>query len=261
MTMAKKRLVLGGAVIGIALALGAKDLFETGSSEISDTSPAALGLENIAVKESQRSSPQKPNARSASNVEDAAPMEPVVRGPAAVEPVASESERASLRSMAKTLSDYARPRSSVKDLVADLKSAKQEPVVARNSNPDTGEMVIVRTKSPLPGTRYFHAQFFADENDVPFVQHMSFEYKPSPRALDEAIEAVQSSFGLTDPPVRRSGDFAKWRLDNGYAVWIKKMSFEDLRHDPFNAYTRKDEGVVRVVLEQEIHEDGESDEH
>ena len=44
-------------------------------------------------------------------------------------------------------------------------------------------------------------------------------------------------------------------MANGRNVYVKRMSLEDLKDHPFNAYTSQDVGTVRVVHEQEIHED------
>lgn len=173
----------------------------------------------------------------------------------------SAKEKASLEDMSKTLFQFTRPESRLGDLVQYLESSQQEPQVARNSNPDTGEMVIVRTRNPLPGTRYFHAQYFSDENQQSFVQHMSFEFKPSPTALNEAVETLQKNFPDLPAPKTRNADFVQWSVPGGYVLWVKKMTAEELKDDPFNAYTSDDVGTVRVAVEREIHGDGDDDDH
>lgn len=164
----------------------------------------------------------------------------------------------SLEDMSRTLFQFTRPESRLVDLVQYLESSRQQPQVTHDSNPDTGEMVIVRTRSPLPGTRYFHAQYFSDENNKSFVQHMSFEFKPGPTAMNDALNAVENAFpNLPDPKVRK-GDFIQWEVPGGYVLWIQKMKSQDLQDDPFNAYTEKDVGTIRVAMELEIHGEHES---
>lgn len=167
------------------------------------------------------------------------------RQPAAVIPVAN-----SLTEMTSTLARFAKPRADLRDLLDTIQD--QQPVITHDSNSVTGEMAIVRTKKPLPGTRYFHAQFFNNEDGQPFVQHMSFEFKPGPTAMADAVQAVHSAFGVQSPETQREG-YAKWDLPDGHILWVKKMDRDDLKDDPFNAYSDSDVGTVRVVLEAEIH--------
>lgn len=167
------------------------------------------------------------------------------------------SNQTHLQDMTQTLFQFTRPESQLRDLVDYLERNRQEPIIVRNSNPDTGEMVTVRTKSPLPGTRYFHAQYMTDENNKGFVQHMSFEYQPGPTAMNDAIAAVQNAFPNLAAPQSHKEDFIRWNLDEDYIVWIKRMGPKDLENDPFNAYTSEDVGTVRVAIELEIHEPGQ----
>lgn len=164
----------------------------------------------------------------------------------------------SLQDMTKTLYQFTRPDSQLSDLVQYLESSRQQPQIARNSNPDTGEQVIIRTRSPLPGTRYFHAQYFTGENQKSFVQHMSFEFKPSESAMNSAIDAIQNSFPDLPSPHVRDSNFIQWNV-GGYVLWIKKMAASDLQDDPFNAYSDEDVGTIRVAMELEIH--GAEDAH
>lgn len=144
--------------------------------------------------------------------------------------------------------------SGLKDLLNSLKKSGQEPFVVRDRNPDSGEMLIVRTKSPLDGTRYFHAQYFTDASGEAFIQHASFEFKPGEQAMQTAIRAVERNFSnLSRPVVQREG-YVKWKLGDDYIVWVKKMDLNDLKEDPFNSYSLADEGTIRVAVEQEIHD-------
>ncbi len=164
-----------------------------------------------------------------------------------------------LRQMTQILSQFARPDSQAKDLIEQLQRSDEQPVVTRDANADTGEMVIVRTQKPLEGTRYFHAQYFSDEQGKGFVQHMSFEFQPGEHAMEDAASAVLSSFPELGTPQTSPNGFVRWNLNENYIVWIKRMTAEDLQDDPFNAYTSADVGTIRVAVELEIHE--HEDEH
>ncbi|MGZ5279548.1 MAG: hypothetical protein ACXWC9_06380 [Pseudobdellovibrionaceae bacterium] len=166
-----------------------------------------------------------------------------------------KNEKASLEDMSRTLFQFTRPESRLSDLVQYLESSQQQPLVTQNSNPDTGDMVIVRTGNPLVGTRYFHAQYFADENQKGFVQHMSFEFKPGASAMNDAIDAVHKAFPDLPAPKSQNKDFVQWDIPGGYILWVKKMGNEDMQDDPFNAYSEEDIGTVRVAMELEIHGD------
>ncbi len=165
----------------------------------------------------------------------------------------SSAKETPLEGMAQVLFTYSRPDSSIADLTGFLSSAKQKPLLAKQSNPDTGEMSVVRTENPLPGTRYFHAQYFTDEKSQSFLQHMSFEFRPGDSAMSEAIAAVQKAFPSLSRPLVRTPSFIKWAIDERYILWIKKLGATDLQDNPFNAYTKNDLGTVRVAVEAEIH--------
>ncbi len=173
----------------------------------------------------------------------------------------SADELASLAKMTLTLFNFTQADSRLGDLLQFLEGAGQKPLVVNNSNADTGEMAIVRTGSPLPGTRYFHAQYFSDAGDKGFVQHMSFELKSAPGAMNSAEVAVQNNFPNLPNPSRRTADYIQWDLPNGQILWIKKLAATDLKDNPFNAYTAGDVGTIRVAVELEIHDDQASHNH
>lgn len=157
-----------------------------------------------------------------------------------------------MQNMVLTLSQFSKPKASITDLVSHLEKSKQKPVVTRDANPSTGEMHIVRTLKPSIGTRYFHAQFFTNDDGSSFAQHLSVEFKGGPEAMTNTIAAVQNSFGLTSPRIQNAG-YALWDLPNNMIVWVKSMTREDLHDDPFNAYSDSDVGTVRLAVEAEIH--------
>ena len=168
----------------------------------------------------------------------------------------------SLTRMAMALASFSSPKlQQPMTLVKDLDKAGLKPVVSQDFNEDTGKMLIMRTNEVMEGTRYFHAQYFEDENKKPFLQHMSFEVQPAPDAMDNATRAIEKAFGDLGKPDTEKSDYRKWKTDNGYVVWIKKMGKEDLKGDPYNAYTKDDVGTIRVAVEEDPHAHGDDDEH
>lgn len=165
--------------------------------------------------------------------------------------------KASLSQMTYFLLDAARGNKNFERIVSDLKKSGQNPTVTRDTNPVSGDMFIIRTQSPLPGTRYFHAQYFTDENNKQFVQHMSFEFQPGPTSMSDAVQTAIRNFSLGEPSYRK-GDFVQWDLDDDYTLWIKKKSAKDLKDDPFKAYDPKtDVGTIQMTVELKIHDDGD----
>lgn len=159
----------------------------------------------------------------------------------------------SLSNMVKMVSQFTQAPNHLEELWSYLKNSGQDPMLTRDKNPYTGDMMIVRTNNPFPGTRYFHAQYFQNASGEPFVQHMSFEYKPGPTALADAVTAIKNTFANLNDPTVQSADYVQWKLDDDYILWIKKLGPEDLKDDPFNAYGPEDVGTVRVAVELEIH--------
>ncbi|MGE0528310.1 MAG: hypothetical protein AB7G93_01690 [Bdellovibrionales bacterium] len=231
----RERMIIGVILLGTAIWLFSRQ---------NDDRPSAMD------PHSSHRIQQRPMTKPLPN--SATPREDAVAKPTVRTPAASSAELDSLTRMSQMLFEFTRPTASLQDLVKDLENRRQEPLVSRNANAYTGEMAIVRTKNPLPGTRYFHAQYFSGAEGKGFVQHMSFEFRPGPSAMTEAVQAVRSAFTFGAPKVQRA-DYVQWALDSGYIVWIKKMGTEDLRDNPFNAYTSNDVGTIRVAIEAEIH--------
>lgn len=168
---------------------------------------------------------------------------------AALPPAEAAAAAVSLKKMTAVLFEYTSAEKKIEDLVNELKSTDQEPFLVRDKNDETGEMIILRTKSPLPGTRYFHAQYFTDETGQTFPQHMSFEFRASPEALNQAIQAVRAAFPNLDKPTDESRDFIQWDLDEAYVIWIKRLGAEDIEENPFNSYSQDDIGSLRIAVE------------
>src|SRR5262249_17998282 len=150
----------------------------------------------------------------------------------------------SLENMTNTLSQFSKPNQKIEDLLDYLSTQHMQPYLARTSNPYTGELTIARTQNPMPGTRYFYAQYAGSGQDR-ILEHMSFEFAPGPSAMNDAMAAVKQSF-QTSVPIHESEDFKEWDAGNGYVVWIKKQKADDLRDHPFNAYDKDDVGTVLV---------------
>ncbi|PIK14743.1 hypothetical protein [Halobacteriovorax sp. JY17] len=159
----------------------------------------------------------------------------------------------SLVELGEIASSFANKEVDVDALKDTLTKSGLEVVSTKDSNPYTGSMTVIRTNNSLPGTRYFHAQVFTDESGKPFVQHMSYEYRPSKNAFAEAVAAAKKTFGLTKVADVRKDGFYSWNTEDGYIIWIKRMTAEDLKDDPFNAYTESDIGTIRTAKELEIH--------
>lgn len=168
--------------------------------------------------------------------------------------------RASLDQMSLILKDAVSGSKSLDHLIQKLRSSGQNPEMTRQDNGVTGEMTIVRTQNPPPGTRYFHAQYFKQQDNQRYVQHISFEFRPAPQAMNEAVRSITQNFSLGAPSESRDG-FVQWELEDNYVLWIKRKALPDLKDDPFKAYDpEKDIGTVQVTVEQKIH-DNDGDEH
>jgi hypothetical protein len=151
------------------------------------------------------------------------------------------------------MADSSSKNLDIESLKESLVSKGLELVVAKDENKFTGTMTIIRTENSLPGTRYFHSQIFYGEDGSPFVQHMSFEYRAGKLAFAQAVAAAKKQFKLnTEPSVKKDG-FYSWNTSDGYVVWVKRMTSEDLKNDPFNAYSPSDAGTIKVAKELEIH--------
>ncbi len=143
-------------------------------------------------------------------------------------------------------------KSDMPSVLANLQKLQTQPTYFQDSNPSTGSLYVIRTEKPLPGTRYFHAQYFSDENKKPFLQHMSFEIPPGKDSLKVAAKNVKDVFPhLSSPEIQKDG-FILWKWKSGYNVWIMRLTKDQLSGDPFNAYTDQDEGTVKIAMELDI---------
>ena len=114
-------------------------------------------------------------------------------------------------------------------------------------------MKVIRSRINLPGTRYVHAQFFSGAKSKEYLQHFSFEIEPGMKRFEETKRLIQNSFELTSPPSYTSDEFISWEK-GPYTIWIKKLNQQDITEPhPFNAYSEKDKGSIRVAIELNIH--------
>lgn len=162
-------------------------------------------------------------------------------------------KKQSLNALSDVMGQFTSDEFEMNNLTDRLTDLGLDLTVATDESISTGKMHTIRTKNTIPGTRYFHAQVFYDENDAPFVQHMSFEYEKSESAFAEAVEMAKIRFGLKKAPDYQLEGFASWKTENGYVIWVKKLEASDLKDNPYNAYTKEDIGTVKVAIEIEIH--------
>lgn len=139
-------------------------------------------------------------------------------------------------------------------LVQKFSEAGLKPLVVQDFNDVTGKMIVVRTDETLPGTRYFHAQYFEDENKQPFLQHMSFEYRPGEESLEQAVAAMQKRLPKSVGPAKYcTPDFAAWEYGD-MTAWCKKLDQQDIESDnPTRARSKEDIGAVKCAIEQNPH--------
>lgn len=147
------------------------------------------------------------------------------------------------------LKTYASGKFTLNDVIDDLEKRDMDPMLLKDSNPYTGTMYVLRTDSPIPGTRYFHAQYFTDDKKEPYLQHMSFDVKPEKNAFENSIASIKQIFGNLKAPVINKKDFILWPWKKGYNVWIQKMDKDDLSGDPYNAYAANDVGTIKIAVE------------
>ncbi len=184
-----KRAIVIGIMATIALAMWAKKPSHKINTSDNSTRPAPVQAtsKKLVVLPASGTSATSVFTKFVNKISNAAAApEEEIQAPAA-EVSKEEKEIAALESMSEILAAYSQNTFlGAKQLKMQLEKAKLDPVVADWSNDDTGKMEIVRTNETMPGTRYFHAQFFENADGTPLLQHMSFEFRPSPDAMDLA---------------------------------------------------------------------------
>jgi hypothetical protein len=168
-----------------------------------------------------------------------------------------EEHKRSLILSTQILYNFAERQTRSDSLIEKLSELEARPLVMNDDNPYTGSMKVVRTRSPFPGTRYFHAQYFDNNENEEFVQHMSFEFRPGKQSFEAVKKSIKQTFNLENPLENKKG-FISWRHGSDYVIWIKEMDNSDMKDDPFNAYSKEDIGTIRVAKELEIHDQSPS---
>lgn len=161
-----------------------------------------------------------------------------------------QAEKDSISSLLQLMAAKEKLGSSPENLFTAMGEVGLTPRAARDSNPYTGTMLIVRTSNALPGTRYFHAQIFQDEGQPGHMQHTSFEIRPASDSMKTALSLVQQTHPQLGVPEIQNEDYVLWKT-NGRVVSIKRLNAEDLEDNHFNAHSPDDVGAVWVVSEDE----------
>lgn len=222
-----------------------------GSAKIKGT-----GLVDAAAEEAAKA------ARPASSGPDSATVKTAAGDDKAYlkEPPLSAKEIKSVKTLVSTFVKYDRGRAGLNSFIKELTDAGLEPLMAKDENPYTGKMLVVRTKGALEGTRYLHAQYFEDDdkNKEPFRQHISFEIRGSPNCMSEAKAAIEGMLGkkLGTPVKPPTDSWVEWHVD-GYSWWIHRLTLDDIPNNPYNARTKRDVGVCEVAKQQIPEEEGE----
>lgn len=247
-------------VLILVLSAGALVYFfgQQNQDEFKETQVSSNQIEATAKKEQNLAKVRKSEVK----VETHARQEPVITSANVNKDLreSTQRERKSLETFSSLISEFGKSRVQINDVITQMRQSGLEPIVSVNKNDATGDMHIIRSKNSLPGARYFHAQFFTDENGEKFAQHISFEYRPSKNAFQEAVNTAIKTFGLKSKPTYQKKGFASWETGDGYVVWVKEMGATDLKNDVFNAHSKNDIGTIRVAKELEIHgQDGHGD--
>lgn len=181
----------------------------------------------------------------------AAPGSPLANRPL------SEEEKESVKTYLRLLAGY-QDLKSAKELVQELKSAKLNPVLARDSNKDTGELAMVRTEDTLPGTRYFHAQVFEDGKGLSHAQHLSFEVRPGKDSMETATSLIKQAYRELGTPILQQEDYVMWRNRDGRIISARRLDADGLKDNYFNAHSPEDVGTIWITSEDDPEQGEES---
>ncbi|HAG92183.1 MAG TPA: hypothetical protein DCL41_09935 [Bdellovibrionales bacterium] len=165
-----------------------------------------------------------------------------------------QNSKDSLSQMLQALILFGRPDAHLNDLIQYLIQTKQKPVIySDHSAGEDAKILNIRTKRPLLGTRYFSAHYETDHGKL-FVASISFETQESFVHTRQRIETLLSQENLPSQAVSLNENHTRlWELNNGYQIFLKKLTWEDLVNHPTNAYTKKDVGTVFISIEKKIH--------
>ncbi len=252
--MNKRILIPSAALILIAAYL----LTNCRSSKNAFSNQSAPGKSSVSGesgKENDSKKTQDGNSSDSQNVAQPAPT-------GSIDFSKRKPEIRSLHIMTNLLAQALQPGFTLDEVVRTLKTNDQDPKVTSDKNGVTGEMVLVRTGNPYPGTRYFQAQYFSNGDGTHFVQHMSFEFRPGPNAMKEAIESIKTNFPGLGKPLFDEADTIRWELPGGYMIEATRLDANDIKQpNPYNTYDAADVGTIAIILQldEDNHdeEDGE----
>jgi len=151
------------------------------------------------------------------------------------------------------------PQKSSSQLMEEMENLGLEPLASREKS--LSAPTIIRSSNSLAGTRYFHGQIFKSDEGTEHVQYLAFEFAPGPNAFERMKELALSQIDEKIISEIHDEKMHVWKLANGYNVWVKILQKTDMDNDPFNAYSEKDLGTVRVVIEQDVHPQDQHDAH
>jgi len=152
------------------------------------------------------------------------------------------------------------------ELIDALNELGLKPEIGVDTNEDTGSMKMIRSQNQIPGLRYFHAQYFSNEDNGFSPQHMSFEMPPAAGNFQMAADLVKKQFEIDYAPKYVKDNYIHWELDDGRTVYITILDKFLMEDNPWNAYDyEKDLGTVKVTVELDPHhgldDHGGEDEH
>ncbi len=204
----------------------------------------------------------KPASRGAQPIEKNASEDQAVRSRSALAPEKlplpqrqlAPPEVQSVTTFLKEIRRAVGSNSAPEQLYRELEGLQLQPRKSISTNHSTGDLITVRAQAPLPGVRYFHAQFMSDgEGSAPVAQHISFEIRPSADGMSIAKKLASEIFTLNIAPTVETENYVEWNR-NGRTLWIRKMiDLKTLKSDLFNARDKSDLGLVMVALELDPH--------
>jgi hypothetical protein len=233
---------------------------ESSQSNPSASTPAAPGA-STANSSTTATAPSGNNSPPLKNIPFGAPSAASTGENSSLseQPLSAEEQKAAQTLMTSLVTFIQPAHSSPNEMLRGLTKLGLQPVMAKDFNPYTGKMLIIRTDKTLPGTRCYHGQYFEDEHKKNVVQHVSFELRPSKDGFAEAekmlvaqLKRYEEKTGKLGEPVKRTENFVKWDLANNYSAWILRYTADDIQSgDPFCAHDiATDIGTLRVAIEE-----------
>lgn len=156
--------------------------------------------------------------------------------------------------LAERFKDLKNPNSTKTDLIEILKKYNLEPEISIDQTDGIPNLSIIRTAKTFNGLKYIHAQYEGNSPEDEKLQHFSFEIDPSPNAFENSVRLVQQALPDLGTLVPDTDEKFKIYKYGNYVVWIAERDWSELKNDPFNAYTKKDIGTVRIAIQFDIHQ-------